>query len=80
MNSIIDLNEKRKQKQAAEAIGRGRIPLSVSHGKVESRLSGVVFGNEPGDAEFTARMQRIRTSLEKINQLMTELKQNHKID
>lgn len=68
MNNVISFYRKRKQKQTAETISRGRIPLSISHGKV--------FGTEQGDSEFTERMARIRTSLEKINSLMTELKQS----
>lgn len=65
--SLINLHEWKKKKQTAEAISRGRIPLSISHGRV--------YGTEPGDAEFNERMQRIRQRLERVNDLMNELKQ-----
>lgn len=65
---IIDFNEKKKEREARESIARGRIPLSVSH-------LGVVTGVlQTEDTEFSARMQRIRASLDKINKMMNELK------
>lgn len=69
---VVDLASFRKKKAVDQEFARDRQPLYVSH------LTGKVTGNphakrgETGD--FGDRLQRIRTSLEKINRLMTELK------
>ena len=70
---IIDLAEARRRKESRDSIARGRVPLIISH-------DGSVSGHIKPDCDSQERMQRIRSSLEKINQLMAELKQNHKID
>ena len=69
---IVDLARFRKKKEVAEEFGRGREPLYVSH------LTGKVTGNphmkSPESPDFGDRLTRIRSSLEKINRLMSELK------
>ena len=70
---IIDLAEAKRRKEANDSIARGRVPLLISH-------DGLVSGHIKPDGDFHARMQRIRSSLEKINNLMAELKKNHPVD
>ena len=75
-SQVVDLASFRKKKEVGEELTRGgRKPLYVSH------LTGKVTGSQqasPGQAEgqadFGDRLQRIRSSLEKINRLMSELK------
>ena len=74
-SQIVDLASFRKKKEIGDELTRGgRKPLYVSH------LSGKVTGMSPqvgrsdDQADFGDRLQRIRSSLEKINRLMTELK------
>ena len=70
--AVVDLASFRKKKAVDQEFARDRQPLYVSH------LTGKATGNphakrgETGD--FGDRLQRIRTSLEKINRLMGELK------
>lgn len=68
---VVDLLAYRKTKQTEQELARGRTPLYSSHleSKPKSDLSAA-------DEDFGQRMQRIRTSLEKINQLMFELKKS----
>lgn len=69
---VVDLSQFRKKKTSDEEFGRGRQPLYVSH------LTGKVTGQpQQGKKEtegFGDRLSRIRTSLDKINRLMSELK------
>ena len=63
MSNVIPLFSKKTKE--------GRQPLFVSH------IDGTVKGDalpRPSAEDFGDRIQRIRTSLERINQLMTELK------
>jgi hypothetical protein len=46
--------------------------LHVSH--IDGKVKGSPHFRRPEADDFGDRMQRIKTSLEKINQLMTELK------
>jgi len=64
---VIDLKTKKPINE------KGRTPLYVSH------LDGKVYGRPKTEEEdFGDRMQRIRASLEKINQLMADLKHAQK--
>ena len=73
---IVDLASFRKKKEIDQELARGgRRPLYVSH------MTGKVTGQNPEaggqndtQADFGDRLQRIRSSLEKINRLMSELK------
>ena len=51
---------------------RGRQPLFVSH--LQGRVSGSPHLREPGTTDYGDSLHRIRSSLEKINKLMVELK------
>jgi len=67
---IINLADYKNKKKAEEDLARGRTPLYVSH------ATGKVTGNAASkDDDFGSRLERIRTSLNKINSLMHELKQ-----
>lgn len=62
MSNVIQLNRYRKNEA-------GRTPLFVSH------LDGTVRGfKRPTEENFGDRINRIKESLEKINNLMKELK------
>ena len=63
---VIDLLSFKTEKKLGETMARGRTPLYQSYRKSAEFDSG----------DFPARMQKIRESLEKINLLMTQLKQN----
>lgn len=73
-DNVISLDGFRAKKTAAASpVSGDRNSLFVSH------LDGLVKGTPnplaPGETEnFNDRIQRIRTSLEKINKLMAELK------
>lgn len=66
--NVVDLQSFRARKMEDQDLARGRTPLYSSH---------LENGAKPVEEEdFGTRMQRIRTSLEKINQIMWELKKN----
>lgn len=75
-SQIVDLASFRKKKEIDQEMARGgRRPLYVSH--MTGKVSGVTpasGGQNDGQADFGDRLQRIRSSLEKINRLMSELK------
>ncbi len=83
-SNVVDFTNFKRSKEAEERFGRGRTPLSASHlekekpsqspqvrnPEVGSQMGAI--GTGPGD--FGDRMRRIKASLEKINQLMIDLK------
>ena len=73
-SGVIDLASFRKKKETQSELARGRQPLYVSHltGKIDSKEQSQGEAEDPAD--FGDRLQRIRTSLDKINRLMSELK------
>jgi hypothetical protein len=71
---VLDLNAYREKKQAEDDVGRGRTPLHVSH--LDGKVKGSPHFKRPQADDFGDRMQRIKTSLEKINQLMADLKKS----
>ena len=69
----MDLAAFRKKKEVAEELTRGgRNPLYVSH--LTGKVTGSPHLRGPESPDFGDRLQRIRSSLEKINRLMSELK------
>lgn len=66
--NVVDLQSFRARKKEDQDLARGRTPLYSSH--LENTSKPIE------EEDFGTRMQRIRTSLEKINQIMWELKKN----
>ena len=69
---VVDLAAFRKKKDVGEEFARGRQPLYVSH--LTGKVTGSPHLKGPESPDFGDRLQRIRSSLDKINRLMTELK------
>ena len=74
---LLDLTHFRQKRDTTEKISPGRTPLFVSHldGKVKGSPHLNANSGADGDEQFGDRLQRIRASLERINRLMSELKQ-----
>ena len=69
---IVSLSEFRNKKSLEKELAGERTPLYVSH--LDGKLKGSPHFKR-GDAEdFGDRLTRIRASLERINQLMAEIK------
>lgn len=64
MGNVADLSLVREKRRLDDAIARGKVPLSRTH-------------MEDG-TDLTERIARIKNSLEKINMLMRELRENGK--
>jgi len=69
---VVDLAKFREKKSVTEELARGRNPLFVSH--LDGKVKGSPHLERPKAEDFGDRVQRIRSSLEKINRLMSELK------
>lgn len=69
---VVSLANFRKKKETQEEFGRGREPLYVSH--LTGKVTGTPHMKRPESQDFGDRLTRIRSSLEKINRLMSELK------
>lgn len=70
---VVDLATFRKKKDTAEEFTRGgRKPLYVSH--LTGKVTGAPGSKRNEAPDFGDRLQRIRASLDKINRLMSELK------
>lgn len=63
--TVIELGKFKLQKAKEKAIAEGKVPLM--HTDIPS-------GRPPAADDFAERIMRIKSSLEKINQLMSELK------
>lgn len=71
---VVDFQDFRRKKIEEEHLARGRKPLYVSHAR------GQVQGEDKPQvdaqlSDFSDRIARIRHSLDKINELMGDLKQ-----
>ncbi len=69
---VVDLASFRKKKATEGEFARGREPLYVSH--LEGKVTGSPHTKRPDAEGFGDRLTRIRSSLEKINRLMADLK------
>lgn len=69
---VFDFNAFKKKKSGDGELARGRSPLYMSH--LEGKVTGSPHFKRPEAGDFGDRLQRIRTSLEKINGLIAELK------
>lgn len=74
--NVVDLNAFKKKKESEKEISRGRLPLHVSH--LDGKVTGSPHFKRPNTDDFGDRMQRIKSSLEKINKLMADLKKSSK--
>ena len=74
---VVDLSSYRSKKMAEEAIAHGRVPLCQTHLSEKLSSSPYLRGDKSEDS-LAERIMRIKSSLEKINLLMTELKKNMK--
>lgn len=70
---VVDLGSFRKKKETQDELARGREPLYSSHLSKSSRTAGKNAGGSR-DEDFGDRLNRIRSSLEKINRLIGDLK------
>lgn len=68
---VYELKTYKDNKIIKEELARDRTPLYVSH------LTGKITGspNQESGPDFANRLQRIRSSLDKINNLMVALKE-----
>lgn len=74
-NNVVDFGAFRKKKEVEKEISRGRVPLHVSH--LDGKVTGSPHFDKNGKSEdFSDRMQRIKSSLERINKLMLDLKKS----
>ena len=73
---VLDFNSFREKKALEESLTDERTPLFVSH--LNGKIKGSPHFKRPSSEDFGDRIQRIRTSLEKINALMAELKKQSK--
>ena len=70
--NVLDLSSFRRKKETEDELSPGRKPLYVSHSK--GKVTGSPHFKGPEANDFGDRLTRIRSSLEKINKLMSELK------
>ncbi|MDA9951474.1 hypothetical protein N9D31_02750 [Oligoflexaceae bacterium] len=71
-DNVVSFNQFKSKKENEEALTRGREPLFVSHRT--GKMTGSPHFKRPQAEDFGDRLSRIKTSLEKINKLMGELK------
>ncbi|MBC7660863.1 MAG: hypothetical protein H7249_14290 [Chitinophagaceae bacterium] len=76
VSNVVDLKNFKRTRELETQIGRGRTPLHVSH--IDGKVKGSPHLRNQESDDFGDRMQRIRSSLEKINQLMADLKNTNK--
>ena len=67
---VVDLGSFRKKKQMEKELGKGRTPLISSHLK-KKVTDPSTLGNT---SDFGDRLTRIRSSLDRINSLMSDLR------
>jgi len=71
-SNILDFASFKKKKTVEDELTQDRQPLYISH--LEGKLRGTPHSKRPKSEDFGDRISRIRTSLDKINRLMQELK------
>jgi hypothetical protein len=71
-SKVVELAAFKAKKEIGDELARGRQPLFISH--KDGKLTGSPHMNRPQAEDFGDRLTRIKTSLEKINRLMSELK------
>ncbi len=73
-SNVVDFSQFKRSRQQDNDLSRGRTPLHVSH--LDGQVKGSPHFRRPEADDFGDRMQRIKASLEKINQLMADLKKS----
>ena len=76
VSNVVDLKNFKRTRELETQIGRGRTPLHVSH--IDGKVKGSPHLRNQESDDFGDRMQRIRSSLEKINQLKADLKNTNR--
>ncbi len=76
LSNVVDLKNFKRTRELESQIARGRTPLHVSH--IDGKVKGSPHLKAQETTDFGDRMQRIRSSLEKINQLMADLKNTNR--
>ena len=71
---VVNFQDFRRKKIEEEHLARGRKPLYVSHSRGQVQGEGQAKPDEKL-SDFSDRIARIRHSLDKINELMGDLKQ-----
>jgi hypothetical protein len=71
-NQVVSLSEFKAKKTVKEDLAGGRTPLYVSH--LDGKVKGSPHFRRPDAEDFGDRLSRIRSSLERINKLMADLK------
>ena len=74
--NIVNLADFKTKKNLKAEISQDRTPLYVSH--LEGKVKGSPHFKSPDAEDFGDRLTRIRSSLERINQLMAELRKSVK--
>lgn len=73
-DNVVDFSTFKSKKENEQDLARGREPLFVSHRT--GKISGSPHFQRPQAEDFGDRLSRIKSSLEKINRLMGELKKS----
>lgn len=70
--NVVSLTDFKSKKQIKDQLSQGRNPLFASH--LDGKVTGSPHFKRPVAEDFGDRVQRIRTSIEKINKLLGDLK------
>ncbi len=75
-SKIVELSAFKQKKETDKDIARARRPLYVSQkeGSVSGRSPNAKNDKQEVQGDFSDRLVKIRSSLDRINQLMTEIK------
>ena len=73
-SGVVSFQDFRRKKIEEEHLARGRKPLYVSHARGQVQGEGQTTSQDKL-SDFSDRIARIRHSLDKINELMGDLKQ-----
>jgi len=74
VSKVVQLASFKKKRETQEELARARKPLYVNH--ADGAISGTQAGAKNGGAneDFADRLGKIKGSLDRINQLMAEIK------
>lgn len=75
-NNIIDIKTYKRNKKLDKELTRNRKPLYISY--LDGQIKGSPHFTKQDDLDFLDRMNRIKDSLERINKLMSDLKNKTK--